>query len=106
MLFNSYEFVVLFLPIAVIAHFAAARLSIKAAVLTTTTSSLIFYAWWNPPFVLLPITSIVFNFLLAQQILSAKAIRRRNLVLAGVCANLLVLGYFKYADFILSIFQG
>ncbi len=105
MLFNSYEFIFLFLPLALTAHFLAARWSVSFAVIVTTVSSLIFYAWWKPPFVLLPIASIVLNFLLARKILATEPERRRALVLAGVVGNLLVLGYYKYADFILSIFE-
>ena len=54
MLFNSTEFIFVFLPLAVLVHFAVARVSATAAILGTTLSSLVFYAWWNPPFVLLP----------------------------------------------------
>ncbi len=105
MLFNSYEFIFLFLPLALTAHFLAARWNISFAVIVTTVSSLIFYAWWKPPFVLLPIASIILNFLLARKILATEPARRRALVLAGVVGNLLVLGYFKYADFVLSVFE-
>lgn len=105
MLFNSYEFILLFLPLAVIAHFTAARLSVTAAILTTTASSLAFYAWWNPPFVLLPIASIVINFLLAHRISMTKGRAQQALVVVGVTANLAVLCYFKYADFFLSVLE-
>ena len=105
MLFNSYEFIFLFLPLALTAHFLAARWSVSFAVIVTTVSSLIFYAWWKPPFVLLPIASIILNFLLARKILATDPEQRRALVLAGVIGNLLVLGYYKYADFILSVIE-
>ncbi len=103
MLFNSYEFIFLFLPVAVVTHFLAARRSIVAAVCVTAVSSLIFYAWWKPPFVVLPILSIVLNFALARQILIAEPALKRRLVYAGVVLNLLVLGYFKYFDFAMSV---
>lgn len=106
MLFNSLEFIFVFLPLAVSLHFLAARRSVSAAVIVTSITSLLFYAWWKPPFVLLPIISIICNFWLAQKILEADRKNVRSLVIAGVAANLLVLGYFKYADFLLSIFQG
>jgi len=105
MLFNSQEFILIFLPLAVIAHFAAARRSTLAAVVTTTLSSLIFYAWWKPPFVLLPISSILLNFWLARVIIASEPQRRRSLAIAGAAANLLVLGYFKYSDFVLAIIE-
>ena len=105
MLFNSLEFIFIFLPVAVALHFMAARRSIVAAVIVTTLTSLFFYAWWKPPFVVLPVLSIVLNYLLAKQILKSDKAFARTLVIAGVVANLAVLGYFKYADFVLSIFE-
>jgi D-alanyl-lipoteichoic acid acyltransferase DltB (MBOAT superfamily) len=105
MLFNSLEFIFVFLPIAVALHFFAARRSPIAAVVVTTLTSLFFYAWWKPPFVVLPILSIILNYLLAQQILKSDKAVTRMLVIAGVTANLAVLGYFKYADFIMSIIE-
>lgn len=105
MLFNSLEFIFIFLPIAVAAHFVAARRSMVAAVIVTTLTSLFFYAWWKPPFVVLPVLSIVLNYLLAQQILKSDKKFAHTLVVAGVIANLAVLGYFKYADFVVSIFE-
>jgi len=106
MLFNSSEFVFVFLPIAVGLHFAAARRSVTAAAIVTTCSSLFFYAWWNPPFVLLPIISIAGNFIIAHSIVRSTDERARRLMIAGVIANLLVLGYFKYSDFFVSIVEA
>lgn len=105
MLFNSLDFIFFFLPLAVILHFLAARRSVIAALITTTLISLFFYAWWKPAFVLLPILSIVCNFWLAQRIMASNEKTARLLVTLGVIANVLVLGYFKYADFALSIFE-
>src|SRR5262245_13555544 len=106
MLFNTSEFIFIFLPLAVGLHFLAARRSITAAAIVTTLSSLAFYAWWIPPFVLLPALSIVLNFLLARAIAAADDVIARRLTLAGIGANLLVLGYFKYEDFVVAIFQA
>ena len=106
MLFNSPEFIFIFLPLAVALHFLMARRSVAAACLTTTATSLVFYLWWKPPFVVLPVLSIVSNFALASWMLQADARNARRLMIAGVGANLLVLIYFKYADFLLSIATG
>ena len=105
MLFNSLEFIFVFLPIAATLHFLAARRGIIAPVIVTTITSLFFYAWWKPPFLMLPILSIVFNYWVAHGIWEANRKAARVLLIFGVTANLLVLGYFKYADFLLSIFQ-
>ena len=106
MLFNSTEFIFLFLPLALAVHILATRRSADAAILVTTLSSLVFYAWWRPPFVLLPLASILGNFCIARRMGAAGPGAARALLLAGIAANLAVLGYFKYADFALSIIEG
>jgi alginate O-acetyltransferase complex protein AlgI len=74
-LFNSVEFIFLFLPAAVSLHFCAARYGRLTAVTATACSSLLFYAWWNPPFLLLPVSSILLNFCLARAIARATPAR-------------------------------
>jgi alginate O-acetyltransferase complex protein AlgI len=106
MLFNSTEFIFLFLPLAVVLHFALARWRVEAAVVGTALSSLVFYAVWNPPFVLLPVLSIFLNFLMARSIVSADPRNARMLLAFGIVANLLVLSHYKYSDFLLSIIDG
>ncbi len=106
MLFNTCEFIFAFLPLAIGLHFLAARRSVAAATIATTMASLAFYAWWSPPFVLLPLLSIVLNFLLARSIASSSDADARRLMQVGIVANLLVLGYFKYADFVVAIFAA
>ena len=105
MLFNSLEFIYVFLPLAVLLHFLAARWSVAAAVLTTTISSLVFYAWWKPPFVVLPLISVLGNYWLAREILASDKKAGHRIMLVGVALNLLVLGYFKYFDFLVSIVE-
>ena len=106
MLFHTSEFIFIFLPAAVALHFILARHSASAAIIATTVTSLAFYTWWRPPFVLLPLLSILANFWIARRLAGANDQAARRLLIAGIVANLAVLGWFKYADFVLSIFQG
>jgi alginate O-acetyltransferase complex protein AlgI len=106
MLFNSPEFIFLFLPAVLLIHYSLGRRSLNAAIVGTTISSLVFYGWWKAPFVVLPILSICFNYLLARKIVTAKESAGRVLLIAGIAANLSVLGYFKYANFLVSIIEG
>jgi alginate O-acetyltransferase complex protein AlgI len=106
MLFNSIEFIFVFLPAAVAIHFGLARWSIAAAVVGTTVSSLVFYMWWNPPYVALPIASIAANFWLARVMAAVEKVPARHLLIAGIVANVLVLAYYKYADFLLAVVHG
>jgi D-alanyl-lipoteichoic acid acyltransferase DltB (MBOAT superfamily) len=106
MLFNTSEFIFIFLPLAVGLHFLVARRwGTLAAAAVTAIASLIFYAWWKLPYVVLPILSILINFAIARGIVAAGEVNARRLLTSGVVGNLLVLGYFKYADFALSILQ-
>ena len=106
MLFNTSEFIFIFLPLAVALHFLAARWSVTAAVAITTLSSLTFYAYWNPPFVLLPVVSIGANYLLARALAAAPEPSAYRLLIVGISVNLLVLGYFKYEDFLIAMFEA
>jgi alginate O-acetyltransferase complex protein AlgI len=105
-LFNSVEFIFLFLPAAISLHFYAARYGRLTAVTATACSSLLFYAWWNPPFLLLPVSSILLNFCLARAIVRATPARAWHITIAGICLNLGVLIYFKYANFLLALVQN
>ena len=59
MLFNSYEFLLLFLPAVVAAYFALARLSAFAANAFLAGASVFFYAWWRLDFVWILLASVV-----------------------------------------------
>ena len=109
LLFNSYEFVFVFLPLALLAYFIAARISHRLAAFTLVLASLAFYAWWYFPYVGILLGSVLYNFLWGT-VLAANAGRaprwRRLLLGLGVGGDLLVLGYFKYAGFLASTVSG
>ena len=106
MLFNSYVFIFLFLPVTLAVFFALGRLSHALGAAWLTAASLFFYGWWNPAFVGLLLASILFNYrmglALAQAPPREPGTKRKRLLIIAVAANLLVLGYFKYAELLLS----
>jgi alginate O-acetyltransferase complex protein AlgI len=103
MLFNSYEFILLFLPLAVIGYFALARRSSHAAKLFLCALSCIFYMWWKAWFVIVLLASMVINYGIgAHLVRRAKEHSARTLLVAGLIFNIGLLGYFKYADFFIS----
>jgi hypothetical protein len=73
MLFNSYLFLLLFLPLTLAAHYLIAARSLRGAALWLCVTSIVFYGWWNPQFVLLLIGSIAFNYLVSLAILGTRA---------------------------------
>src|SRR6201988_5278831 len=100
MLFSSFAFLFQFLPATILA-FAAARLhSPRAGIIVLVAASLVFYGAWRPVYLLLFLGSVVINFMLGLAM--EKPERRRAVGLCGVTLNLAVLGFFKYANFLLD----
>ena len=107
MLFNSYEFILAFLPATLAGFFALGIISRTAALRWVIFASLVFYALWRPLNVALIAPSILINFILARTLQrlanDEKRIRiARLVVLLGIAFNIAFLGYFKYIDFGLS----
>jgi alginate O-acetyltransferase complex protein AlgI len=109
MLFNSYSFIFVFLPAAAIGYFLLNhfRLTIGAK-LWLAAASLVFYGWWNVNYIPLILGSIAFNYLVGRLLqagsgpASSPLGRRRAILIAGITGNLLLLGYYKYTDFLLG----
>ena len=105
MLFNSFEFLLGFLPITFALFYLLGSLSRKIAAAWLAVASFFFYGWWDPRYVLLLAASILVNFtfgLALARLVAAGSVRARGQLLFGaVAANILLLGYFKYAGFIL-----
>jgi len=103
MLFNSYEFIMLFLPLTVAGFYLIGRSGARrAATAWLVAASLFFYGWWNPTYLLLLGASVVFNFTLGGHLVrsrSARSPRRRALLVVGIALNLSSIGFFKYANF-------
>ncbi|MBN6104532.1 MBOAT family protein [Xanthomonas sp. CFBP 8703] len=98
MLFNSFLFLLLFLPIALGVHYLLGALQPRLAALWLCVASIVFYGWWNPQFVVLLLGSIVFNYLVSLLVLAlAQRPRLQLLVVAlGVVADLALLMHYKY----------
>jgi D-alanyl-lipoteichoic acid acyltransferase DltB (MBOAT superfamily) len=109
-LFTSYTFVLGFLPIVLVLVLGASALGFRSmAKVLLLASSLVFYAWWNPPYVLLLLALLGFNFLLGSWLIRTAGneplSRRRLMVLCvGLVVNIGTLVYFKYKNFFLASF--
>src|SRR6266851_5381348 len=106
MLFNSHLFIFVFLPLSLALYFAVARIDRRWATLALAAASLVFYGWWNPAYLWLLCLSILFNFAVGRAIAEAGFGRRRRLLILGIAGDLVVLGYFKYANFLLGTLGG
>ncbi len=65
--------------------------------------SLIFYSWWNLKYLPLIAGSITLNYLTGITMVARPAIKR-PLLLFGLAGNILLLGYYKYTNFLLTNF--
>ena len=102
MLFSSLPFLFYFLPCALGLYFLAPRRLKNAALLL---SSLVFYAWGEPRFVLFMATAILQGYAAAR--LMERYPRRKRLFLTlSAVLSLGLLGYCKYADFLISGFNA
>lgn len=100
MLFNSFEFIFLFLPIVVIVYFLLnQKRLILIANIWLVISSLFFYGWWNFSYLLLLLLSIVINYGIGILLFYKK---RKIYLLLGITFNVALLGYYKYMDFFIE----
>lgn len=99
MLFNSFAFLLVFLPLALISHGLAVRFAPRWRLVLLLVLSLAFYSYWDWRFLPLLAVSIAINWFVAQLFVAR---RLRYLITGAIVANLAVLGVFKYLDFFLD----
>ncbi len=107
MLFNSYEFIFLFLPFTFFIYFYLNKKHLtEASKGFLVFASLFFYSWWNIAYLPLILVSMLFNYTIGRQLSSQKKKgkhrTKKSLLTIGILFNLGLLGYFKYADFFLT----
>lgn len=103
MLFYSFEFMYIFLPIVCIGSYALAKLPEdyrKLNLLWLIACSLFFYGWWEQSYVLLILISIAFNYSVGKYLRTA---RHRWIFICAVSFNILLISYFKYLGFFTEI---
>lgn len=100
--FNSYIFVLAFLPLTVIGYFLLNKVKVTcAADIFLFAASLVFYGYYNHSYVLFLVVSIVVNYLVATLIRVGK-IHRKLLLICGFVFDLGVLIIFKYYNFFIG----
>lgn len=100
MIFSSSIFLFLFLPMVLTVNFLGKQQYRNYFLLFF---SLLFYAWGEPIYVLLMLAVIVINYTMAILIDRKHSSKQRKLLLIlAILLNINILGYFKYADFIVD----
>ena len=113
MVFSSSTFLMAFLPLTLLLYYGVGvaltkNVTVKNCILLL--ASLVFYAWGEPVYIVLMLLSILFNFAAGRVIDSALEDGRTGLAkfqfVLDVIYNLAVLGFFKYADFVVDNING
>lgn len=102
MLFNSFSFIFIFLPITYLAAILLSRFHKNAYILVLTIASCVFYAIWDFKFLLLLLCSAVINFCFSKYISENNKKNKKNILIIALVFNLSLLGYFKYINFFVS----
>ena len=108
MLFNSYVYVFLCLPIVCFFYYLLNLIGNRTlSIGFLTFSSLVFYSYWDVSFTPILLISIMINygvgFLISKYRIYSFYLSTRVLLLLGILFNVFLLCYFKYIDFILGI---
>jgi D-alanyl-lipoteichoic acid acyltransferase DltB (MBOAT superfamily) len=105
MLFNSYEYIFIFLPITFFIYFYLnSKKLTEASKGFLVFSSLFFYSWWNPIYLPIILLSMLFNYGIGEIFTKDDFVKinKKSILIFAILSNLLLLGYFKYMDFFIS----
>jgi len=103
MVFSSIIFLIYFFPLFLLSYFLT---PVRFRNLVLLVFSLVFYAWGAPTFIFILIASTTITFYLVRHMHRADNERlKKNLLLAALLMNVLVLLYFKYANFFVDNFN-
>ena len=104
MLFSSFVFLSIFLPVLLALYYFSDKKYRNPILLVF---SLLFYGWGEPVLLSVMLLSILWNYLIALWLDTQKTGWRKTVILSlGILADLLALGYFKYMDFFLQNING
>jgi alginate O-acetyltransferase complex protein AlgI len=95
MLFNSFQYWILFLIVAALFY----SLPFRFGKILLLLGSYVFYMWWDPRFIVLILTSTIVDYYLGIFLETAAGGRRKLLLIVSLVVNLGILGFFKYYDF-------
>ncbi|MCR4754299.1 MAG: MBOAT family protein [Lachnospiraceae bacterium] len=105
MVFNSYVFIFLMLPISVAGYYLINRISNMGGKWFLLACSLFFVGYVNVMYLAILMPSILINYLfgfLINGVFKDNNIRRKGVTVLGVVLNLVTLGVFKYSDFFIA----
>lgn len=104
MVFNSYIFILCFLPLAVVGYYGLNKIKMyNIAKIYLIIMSLWFYGYFNPSYLFIILASILVNYIFSRCFRKVESKGwRRVLLVGGLALNIAVLFYFKYYNFFLE----
>jgi len=100
MIFSSIVFIFLFLPVTLVLYYLAGKYFRNTLLLL---ASLGFYAWGEQFYVLVMLASIGLNYMFGIVLNRVNGQRlKKNVLICGIIANLGILFFFKYANFVID----
>ena len=103
MLFNSFAYLLLFLPVVTLGYIGVLKLANRrAAQGWLLFASLFFYAYAMPSHLPILLVSIIFNWAVANRIGAHTIESRKAWLWLGLAGNIVFLGCFKYVNFFLG----
>ncbi|UQS15052.1 MBOAT family protein [Pseudomonas sp. HS6] len=108
MTFSSPKFFLIYLPIVFFVYFFLNRKRlITAGKIWLVIASLIFYGHWSVAYIPLLGLSIGFNFIVGKTLATPtrpvmSCLSKKAILVIGIVTNLALLGYFKYANFLVD----
>ncbi|MEG2963779.1 MAG: MBOAT family protein, partial [Janthinobacterium sp.] len=107
MLFNSFPFFLVFLPLALLGYFLLSKYSLRLSIIFLLLASLAFYSYWDIAYLPLLLLSVCCNFSIGRVVSTRQEAGRKReakrWLWAGLAFNLSLLVFFKYFDFLISI---
>ena len=100
MLFNSFGFLFVFLPLTVVGFYILGGFRNRLGVIWLCGASLFFFANWNQRYLWLLVGSVIMNYLFGGFILRTSDRYKGIFLTFAVFINLGILAYYKYAFFI------
>ena len=108
MIFNSYAFVFLMMPLSIAGYYILNRINIKYGLIWLLSVSLFFVGYMNVGYLAVLIPSICFNYVISYLMNSNgpktknASLNRKRLLTVGIILNVAVLIFFKYTDFLID----
>lgn len=101
MVFSSIIFIFTFLPITLLAYYLSPR---KIRNYIMLLASLVFYAWGEPTYIVLMLFTTVVDYFAGLLINKNRQnkLKAKNILIITIGINLLILGYFKYYNFLID----